>query len=332
MRSLPRANRTMIRLAAACLLAGLPLAPSAASQADPTPLEAQARADQRLLDIGWQLARASAQLCPDTRPATGLMLRDARGYGDPAAVLSELGQSRDIAVQAIAADSPAQAAGLVRGDDIVSLNGTDPNTLPAEAANDWQRLHTINETIDAALALYGAIGIARAGEAEARLDGVPACYARFETIDNSDGAASTGTRVRIGTRWLAGDVADVELAFLVAHELAHNILKHRLRRELPRGERPSAREVERAADRLAPWLMARAGYDPAGAVAFLEAHGPGQDGFLYIGTSHDGWKSRREAIQREIAAIDGRVQPDWRPYFEAELAAARAVMPEPSPR
>ena len=72
---------------------------------------------------------------------------------------------------------------------------------------------------------------------------------------------STGTRVIIGERWTAGDVSDDALAFLVAHELAHNILKHRLRREGPRGERPSSKDVEREADRLAPWLMARAGFD-----------------------------------------------------------------------
>lgn len=319
----------MRRFAAAFLLSAAPLA---AQQAEPAPLELQARADQRLLDMGWRLARASAGLCPDTRAATGLMLRDIRGWAQPTAVREEFGQVRDIAVQAVAAGSPAQQAGIARGDEITSLNGRDPNTLPAETASDWQRLHGINEAMDAALRFYGAIGIARAGESERRLDGAPACYARFEIIPDSDKASSTGTRVRIGDRWLAGDIADDSLAFLVAHELAHNILKHRLRRDRPRRERPSARDVEREADRLAPWLMARAGYDPDGAVAFLEEYGPGQDGFLYIGTSHDGWKSRRDAIRHEIDAIGTAATSDWTPYFETELAAARAVMPPPVPR
>lgn len=322
----------MRRFAAIIAIGALPLAPVAAQHSAPTPLERQARADQRLLDLGWRLSRASADLCPDTRPATGLMLRDVRGYADPAAVRAELAQSRDIAVQAVASGSPAAEAGLAPGQEVARLNGSDPNEWPAEEAGDWQRLHAVNEMMDAALARFGAIGLARTGESEKRLDGVPACYARFEAIHDSDRAASTGTRVRIGDRWLAGDIADDALAFLVAHELGHNILKHRLRRNLPRGERPSSRQVEREADRLAPWLMARAGYDPAGAIAFLEEHGPGQDGFLYIGTSHDGWKSRRDAIQREIDAIAARTRPDWRPYFEAELAAARAVMPPPAPR
>ena len=308
-------------------------APIAAQQSEPSPLERLARADQRLLDIGWRLATASATLCPDTRPALGLVLRDVRGFADPQAVRAELEQQRDIAIQAVAADGPGAKAGLRRDDEVTSLLGTDPNQRPAEPRSDWQRLHALNEGIDAALARFGAIGIARPGEAEWRLDGTPACYARFEVAAGDDAAKSTGTRVILGERWTADDVGDDALAFLVAHELAHNILKHRLRREAPRGERPSSKDVEREADRLAPWLMARAGFDPAGAIAFLETFGPGQDGFLYIGTSHDGWKSRRDQIRQQgdlIAAQGAGADIDWRPFFTKELAAARAAM-EASP-
>lgn len=323
----------MRRIAAAILLIALPLAPLAArQQAEPTPLERQAWADQRLLDTGWNLATASAGLCPDTRPALGLILRDARAYSNPAAVRAEAGQSRDITVQAVVADGPAGATGLRRGDELASLLGSDPNERAVEAESDPLRLEAINVAIETALAEFGAIGIGRAGETEWRLEGVPACFARFEVLHDTDRAASNGVRVMLGDRWLAGDITDDGLAFLVAHELAHNILKHRLRRQLPRRERPSSREVEREADRLAPWLMARAGYDPAGAIAFLEEHGPGQDGIFYIGTSHEGWKSRRDRIQQEIEVIGQAASPGWTPYFEAELAAARAVMPSPVPR
>lgn len=318
----------MLRAFAASLLV-LCAAPLAAQDRDPTPLERQAWADRRLLDTGWKLATASAGLCPDTRPALGLILRDARAYSDPAAVRAESGQSRDITVQAVATGSPAMAAGLRRGDELASLLGGDPNARPAEAQRDPLRLEGINDAIDTALVQFGAIGIGREGEAEWRLEGVPACFARFEVLHDTDRAASTGIRVQLGDRWTAGDIADGEFAFLVAHELAHNILKHRLQRQSPRGERPSAREVERAADRLAPWLMARAGYDPAGAIAFLETHGPKQDGPLYIGTSHDGWKSRRDRVQAQIdliAGLDAAAPIDWRPYFAEELAAARAAM------
>lgn len=314
------------------LLLALTAAPAIAQQTEPTPLERQVWADRRLLDVGWKLARASADLCPDARPAIGLMLRDVRGWAAPDAVREAFGQKRDFAVQAVASNSPAMRAGIAAGDEIVSLEGRDPNTLPAEDNRDWKRLYDVNETIEARLRSSGAVAIARSGEDERRIAGEPACYARFEVIQDSDRAASTGLRVRIGDRWLAGDIADDGLAFLVAHELAHNILKHRLRRELPRRKRPSSRDVEREADRLAPWLMARAGYDPAGAVAFLEKHGPGQDGFLYLGRSHDGWKSRRDAIAREIEAITAAGALDWTPYFEAELAAARDVMPPPVSR
>ena len=324
----------MLRAFAALALTMI-AAPVAAQQSEPSPLERLARADQRLLDIGWRLSTASAGLCPDTRPALGLLLRDVRGFADPEVVRAELGQQRDIAIQAVAAHGPAAEAGLRPDDEVTSLLGTDPNQKPAEPRRDWQRLLALNEAIDAALARHGAIGIARSDEAEWRLDGVAACYARFEVAAGDDAAKSTGTRVILGERWTAGDVSDDALAFLVAHELAHNILKHRLQREGPRGERPSSKDVEREADRLAPWLMARAGFDPAGAILFLETFGPGQDGPLYIGTSHDGWKSRRDQAREQIdiiAAQNAGTSIDWQPYFVEELAAARAAMETSAPR
>lgn len=319
-----------MRLLIACVMMTAMAAPAYAQAPDSTPLQRLAAADQRLLDIGWRLARGSAGLCPDTRPAIGLTLVDARSFGDPAAVREERGLAHDVAVQAVAAGSPAALAGLVYNQPVDHAAGLDVVALPVEAESDWRRQSRLHQAIDDALQHYEAVGVGRPGEAPRRVDGVPACYARFEVLSGSDRALADGVRVMLGDRWLADEQADDEVAFMVAHELAHNILKHRLRRDLPRRLRPSAKDVEREADRLAPWLMANAGYDPQGAVAFLQRHGPKQDGPLYLSFSHDGWKSRREAVQTEILAmttqsrVDGRY--DWTHPFSAELAAARAAI------
>ena len=78
-----------------------------------------------------------------------------------------------------------------------------------------------------------------------------------------------------------------------------------------------------------PFLYATTQIDPAGAILFLETFGPGQDGPLYIGTSHDGWKSRRDQAREQIdiiAAQNAGTSIDWQPHFVEELAAARAAM------
>ena len=316
----------MIAVAAALVFA----APAMAQDAEPTPLVQLAAADQRLIDIGWRLTRGSAELCPDTRPAIGLLLVDVRSFGDPEAVRQERALTGDIAVQAVAAGSPADLAGLSYNHSIDRVVGVAVDDVPAEEKSDWRRQARLQEAIETSLQMYGTADIAQPVSEPLSIIGEPACYSRFEVLGNSDRAMADGIRMVLGDRWLAADQPDDEIAFLIAHELAHNILKHRLRRDLPKRQRPSAKDVEREADRLAPWLMANAGYDPRGAVVFLERHGPKQDGPLYLSFTHDGWKKRREAVEAEIAAmaalpkVDGRY--DWTGVFADELAAARAVM------
>ena len=64
------------------------------------------------------------------------------------------------------------------------------------------------------------------------------------------------------------------LAAVLAHEFAHNVLKHRAWHEANGGrKRASVRLTEREADRLSPWLLANAGLDPRGGVEFFKGEG-----------------------------------------------------------
>lgn len=283
--------------------------------------------DLRLQSLGWRLATANAPYCDGAAPAIGLLLQDMTNYAAPSRMRAAAGTSGDVAVQAVVASAPAALAGLNPNDEITAIDGRAIATLPAGKANDWRRLAGLHDMIDAALARDGAVRIAwrSAGGAprEATIQGVPACPSRFELLDGGGRAVADGKRVIFGRKFSGFGLAEDEMAAAVAHELAHNLLEHR---KWLKGQRSAKniRLTEREADRLMPWLLANAGYDPAAAVRFFRKWGPGNDGWIFRAPTHDGWDERAEFVEGElpgIAALRAAGAPaDWRMHFKLEVA------------
>jgi hypothetical protein len=125
--------------------------------------------------------------------------------------------------------------------------------------------------------------------------------------------------VVFGDRFPGFDWPEDEFAAAVAHELAHNLLRHRAWLDLRGRSRANIRLTEDEADRLVPWLMVNAGYDPGAAVRFLRRWGPGHDGGLFRKRTHSGWDERAAAIAAESplieAARDASGKADWRRQF-----------------
>ncbi|MCP5392203.1 MAG: hypothetical protein H6920_11355, partial [Sphingomonadaceae bacterium] len=84
-------------------------------------------------------------------------------------------------------------------------------------------------------------------------------------------------------------------------------------------KRRDVRETEREADRMMPWLLANAGYDPQAAVRFMQRWGPKNDGGLLRKRTHDGWDERVDIIAAELplirAAMAGGGEADWTQRF-----------------
>ena len=331
----PRANW----LAGAALLLAAPLtAPLAAQQpidyaAERAVIGRYQDADQRLQDVGWQLARANAAFCPRVVPSVGLQLQDMASYGAPAIARKALGLVGDFAVQTAARGSPAAASGaLIRNREITRLERFDPNQWPAGAQMDWQRLVRAHDHVEAMLTEHGGIAIGFADGAEVRLQPVEVCATRFELMGEGKRAVADGSRVVIGMGFPAFAYAEPEFAGVVAHELAHNVLGHDA--WLDRNGRSSrnVRRTEREADRLMPWLLANAGYDPAAAANFMEQWGSRHDAGLKMRRGHDGWDERAEFIAAELPLIaeamarDG--QADWRQHFRREIDPAGGLLPK----
>jgi predicted Zn-dependent protease len=118
--------------------------------------------------------------------------------------------------------------------------------------------------------------------------------------------------VQISSRFL-DEYPEELVAAAIAHEFAHNILRHRERLEdrgvsfgmlagLGRNVR-YFRQTEIEADILSVALLANAGYDPAAALRFWEDFGPNHAGGILRSRSHPAWRDRVATIRHAIAAL-----------------------------
>lgn len=296
-------------VAAVALLVAVP---ALAASPPPATLRAQIEVlqalDARVQNVGWKLTRGNAAYCREVAPRIGLVVFDAAGFASPAAVRVSLGLPSDIAVEAVAADSPASRAGLRAGQALRVVAGQAVSALPAAGPSDYARLVGLHDRIDAALVAVGKVVVTDDAGADFAMTGEPACVTRFELFSTGSDAAADGKRVVIGRKLvealppdpLRGDEL---LAAALAHELAHNLLRHRARLAASGRSWGKIKATEREADRLSVWLLANAGYDPHAAVRFFKRWGPKFDLGILAAPDHDGWKTRLRTVSAEVETM-----------------------------
>jgi hypothetical protein len=321
----------MLRLFLAAALLTAPVAPASAPRIDADGYRALRAIDLRLATIAHRLVTANAPLCDRTQPAPGVVLHAIDQY-DPAehAVVRQVfGFVRPVSVEAVVPGGPADRAGLVADDGLVSIQG---RPMPAPRSGS-----ATSATRDAAVAILAATPagpapwtIDRGGTARTLTIDAPAgCRAAFEVLLGPAMAASSGGHtVQIGVRFFER-YTDEEVAAVVAHELAHTVLRHRVRleaagvkwgllSEFGRNGR-LFRRTETEADLLGAALMRNAGYDPAVAVSFWRDHGGDVDGGLFRSRTHPSSKARADAIAAEIATMPA----DRNVFYRPPLIATR---------
>lgn len=299
----------------------LAVAAPAASQAEVAAYRALIEQDLRLATVSYTLASANAPFCTRKARSLGWVLHDERQYPDRTLAAAAFTFRQPVSAAAVVAGAPADRVGIRPGDGLVAVNENAWSWKDsAQAEPTGQRLETVLEAIDRDLAASGPIEIAidtAKGVRRLRLDAPAICASRFwvDVRDKLD-AGADGEKVRITSGMMQFLADDNELAAVVAHELAHNILGHRARLDAAkRGKTKAVLATEIEADRLSVWMMANAGYDPAGALRFTERHGRKYGFGIFSDGTHLRWKNRVTVMQAEIALmartprIDGKLPP-----------------------
>lgn len=277
--------------------------------------------DQRIASVGYRLAHENLSLCRDGAHLTGITPHYAGQYGPTFRHAAQrlFLLSEKPSVLAVAAGSPADRAGVRPNDRLVAADGQSFQSDPADRkAIDFTFAERALDQIDAASADGRmTLRIERNG-APLTMEIAPerACPSRFQVVPGEGlKAQADGRYIQISTGSIDFARDTDELASVLAHELAHNILHHRIRLEgqgaLSRGlfgpGRRNARlirETEIEADRLSPYLMAQAGYDPRAAVRYWQRHGGERGDRWFRAGTHPGWRDRVRIIEAEVRAIE----------------------------
>lgn len=270
----------------------------------------------RLATVGTRLAIANVTLCDQRQYQPGLVVHDLSQYDrrERAAVAAAFGLADGPGVRALVPSGSAERGGLLLDDNIIAADGVPLPRAPDEARGTYEPTGRIITALEAAFADgVATLEIRRGGRpVRIRIEAELGCASRFAVAESAQPAASAdGQYVVLSTGMIAFVRDDDELAASVAHELAHNILRHRARLNaagvdrglLARFGRSGRlfRQAELEADRLGIHLMARAGYDPEAAVRLAIRQSQG-DTRLFAGT-HPDWPARLAAMRAELTAI-----------------------------
>lgn len=284
--------------------------------------------DLRLAAVAHRLVTANAALCDAQQPATGLLLHARDQYGDAAARDATFRFPAPVAVEAVVPGSPAEAAGVRAGDGLVAVAGEPLASSTATAVSSATRDAALAAIAARAPAAPLALTLLRDG---ARVDTVvqpqPACRIAVELLPGRRNAAFTDGRVLQLGDGLVARLDDGSVAAVVAHELAHVVLRHRARldaagtggglfRELGRSGR-LLRRAEREADALSVALLHNASYDPALAAAFWRGPGRSVDPGLFRSRIYDSPRARAAALEAAAAAIPPAAPRPWTPPLVA---------------
>ncbi|WP_426190232.1 M48 family metalloprotease [Massilia sp. DWR3-1-1] len=329
----------------------VPQAPAASKEPEPevlTPRMAQeaeqlnrmATLQDRLYRVAAPLLIANADLCKSqARNLLGFTAKNRHSYpGDyNEAAHVAFGMGEHLQVTGVLAGSGAAQAGLKRGDRLLTAGG---KKLPTGANASTTAGGVFGPLLAATSSL--PMGIERDGDKRSLTVPVTrACGFGIE-LGNADNinAYNDGTRVMVTRGMIGFTRGDDELAFLLANGMAHSLLGHpasqryagtvggiidNLVKVQPDtsmligsgGIKAMSADTDVAADRLALYLVARAGYNVDGAAPFWKRLAA-----TYPATVLNGFVANHPATAARLAAIEKTATE-----IKSKQSAKKALMP-----
>jgi len=304
---------------AAALLVCAPSAAAPSGEALVAALRGLAAEDARVARIGYQLTSANLALCPVPAKTAGFIVHALDQYDQRfrAGAEAAFGLDNHVAVLAIVPGSPAERAGLAVGDRLLAVNAqpmplASLSSAPGSYATVQAALDMIQKAIDRGDADFDMV---RDGARRSiAIHPTAGCAVRVQLVTSPGLNAFADDRyATISTAMARYARDDAELAFVIAHELAHGYLRHQAllarsngsgglfgRRRPPTG---LVRETERRADQVAVYMLARAGFDIAGIPEFLRRLADDQGVMLNIAGNHPSSRERIAAADATIAEV-----------------------------
>ena len=275
--------------------------------------------DARVAAIAFRLARAGIARCPQLVPGNGLILQHLSQFrpADRAGQAASLSLDRGPGVAVVVPGAPAAMAGVEAGDVVLAIGG---RPVPAETGLDRpfdadaarSRADAVLDLLDRAGPGPFSLDLLRNGATlSVRLTPVPVCPSRVHLARSAQvNAYADGIHVFLTSRLVSLADTDDQLAFIVGHEMAHNVLGHAALLRAADVERGIGRALgakgalvkrtEDEADALGAELMLDAGYNPvAGAAVLNQAGGALRIGFL---DDHRSASDRIAAVRALVAA------------------------------
>ncbi|MFN3557870.1 MAG: M48 family metalloprotease [Brevundimonas sp.] len=329
-------RRTLTGMAAAAALGvaacgGSPASPTAPALASPDAagrLSTLTTLDQAVARVAWRLSGSNVDLCPVVRQSAGWALHAANQYVADLRPEAEqrFGLRGDLpGILAAPPGSPADRAGLRVGDLILSVAGVPLTEGSLRARPQYEGLAANIATLDRALSNGPTALSVQRGDIRLDLTVTPRRACGYEVQlnpSNELNARADGRRLFISTALAQFAASDDELAVILGHELAHNVLGHRRWSETGGSGRTvidracdadlCGGDPETQADRVGLYLLARAGYRPDVAAPFWRRFGESNWRVRYPQLAHAsaGTRARRlEAVQAEIEALTAAGRP-----------------------
>jgi beta-barrel assembly-enhancing protease len=296
----------------------------------PTPeeqaLHGLAFMQERLYRVAGPLLTSNAQLCTKrTRNILGFVARNRYSYSSQYAnaARTTLELSERLQIFTVLAGSGAARAGVQPGDVLLAI---EDQAVPAGENAERQ----VAAILAPLVARRSGVQITVLRQGVGLVINVPLTYACGFGIElgNTDNVAaySDGHRVLITRGMLHYARSDDELAYVVAREMAHNILGHPSRRKLDTTlgaiidnlmrVRPDAsamasmaslktmpQDMDAAADKLAFYLLARANVNIEPAIGFWQ-----ELAARYPASVQNGYTAMHQATAFRIAAMKGALE------------------------
>jgi len=247
--------------------------------------------NRRLQKVAAPLLKTNVALCPRTTRDIGISVHTLSDYQSNLQPFAEvlMGASDRLSIRTLRQGSPADKAGLKTGDVIIGINGS---YMP--------RGFTVRRFFEVATqtAYDGETAelTIRRGEDRHDMNLSPEtlCDYPINVFFHKEANGHTdGEQVIITSELMKIVPDDVNLALIIAHEMAHAI----------EGHQRKSKDLELKADRMALVMMTRAGYDIARAISYWRDAVHPHAEFQETSSTHPSIKERYENFRREQKRI-----------------------------